>query len=214
MPRTAFSNSNSLFFLLDATIVSIFIIVFITIAVVRVVTHVRKGRVNDLLEVRLNLLGTAKDEGFEAREAALTKLVGEGDGGLIFLLLIGVVHILIVIIDIVTGDGIVGLAESKEDRDDSVNLLLAKTMSNGTRHSAHSPDETACVGNLEVGIGGGILLAGCPGLALSTLANALGKLNLGKETFHETDKEGIGNHGGKGSDGGPGAFPHNVAVGC
>ncbi len=45
--------------------------------------------------------GTAKDEGLEAREAALTQLVGEGDGGLIFLLLIGVIHILIVIIDIV-----------------------------------------------------------------------------------------------------------------
>lgn len=43
---------------------------------------------NDLLEVRFNLLGTAEDEGFEACEAAFTELVGEGNGGFVFLLIV------------------------------------------------------------------------------------------------------------------------------
>ena len=121
------------------------------------------------------------------------QLVGEGNGGFVFLLIVGILHVLIFIIDIVAGDGVVGLAESKEDGDDPINLFLAKAMAYGTRHGAHGSDKTARIGNLEIGIGGRLLLAGRSGLALSALANSLRKLNLGQETLHKTDQQGIGN---------------------
>mmetsp|Transcript_27176 Transcript_27176/g.74934 ORF Transcript_27176/g.74934 Transcript_27176/m.74934 type:complete len:263 (-) Transcript_27176:312-1100(-) len=123
----------------------LFVFSIVAIAVIRIVTHVRQGRLDNLLQVMFHFIGATHNKGFKTHETGLSQFIGQCNGS--FVIFAHSTHgfVLIVNVLIVASHGIFRVGEPQKDGNNLINLLLSKTMPNSTGDGAHGSDQGTCV---------------------------------------------------------------------
>mmetsp|Transcript_60385 Transcript_60385/g.169277 ORF Transcript_60385/g.169277 Transcript_60385/m.169277 type:complete len:457 (+) Transcript_60385:1475-2845(+) len=125
----------------------LFRLVIVAVRVVGIVTHVRQRRLNDFIQMRLDLSGASQDKGFKSHETRLSQFIGHRHGAFILNEIIThgrhfVVHsilgdgtsaiidtLLVVNIVIVSRQGLFRVGVFQKDGNDPINLWLLQAMS-------------------------------------------------------------------------------------